>query len=237
MKAELLVRSKFMVSREFGTADIPREPLVTIENVTKPSEEEEMTKGWWLLTFAESWAKPLKINTTHQQALILLFGNETDAWKGKRIGLHAVVGTFFGRRQTAVRIKGSPDLKEPRSFSVRKFGGGNDVYNLVPMAAPGAARTSTPPAPFVPDGLVHCKQSPSNGMQIAQLTHLELAAVGALLDEQIAKAKPGATWLPNAQTHRAEIAAEEQRRADIERQMQAGAPPTAPAEPGEDAPF
>lgn len=234
MNALLLVRSKFMVSHEFGSGDIPREPLVTIAAVTTPAERDETTKDWWLITFAEPWAKPLKVNRTHQQALILMFGTETDGWRGKRIGLRAVAGTFFGRRQTAVRIKGSPDIAAPCSFSVRKFGGGTDTYDLVPMAAPGAKSAATPP-PFVPDGTVRIGQK--KGTQIAQLTHEELAAAISLGREQLAKAPATLVWVPNAKAHLAELEADQQRRGKLEEQMASGAPPTDPASSADPIPF
>ncbi len=223
MKADLLVRSKWMVSREFGTDDIPREPLVTITGVKKPDEKEELTRNWWLLTFKEPFAKPLKIITTHQQALILMFGGETDNWIGKRIKVAAIVGVYFKKRQTAVRILGSPDIKEAKSFSVRSFGGGSDVYNLVPTVEASSAKpNATPPAPFVSDGTVRI--GPKKGTQIAQLTHDELAAAVTLGTEQLAKAKPGATWIPNAQAHVEELKADVQRRAKLEEEMSGGAP-------------
>lgn len=236
MDARLLVRSKFMVSHEFGTADIPREPLVTIADVKKPDEQEEMTKDWWLVHFAEPWAKPLKINRTHQQALILMFGADTEGWKGKRIGLHAIAGTFFGKRSTAVRIKGSPDIAAPQSFTVRKFGGGKDVYNLIVMPAPnGKPVTSSAPAPFVPDGKIRI--GPKKGTEIIHLTYDELLAGIALGKDQIAKAKPGAAWVPNAQAHVDELLSDQARRDDIEKRIASGQPPAGKPTTDEDAPF
>lgn len=149
MDARLLVSSKFMVSETFGLGDVPKEPLVTIAKVAL--EEQEGDKGkerWGLLYFKEPWARPLKVNRTHQRALIEMFGPETDQWLGKRIGLYAMAGTFFGKRQTAVRIRGSPDLKAPVSFQVKKFGGGKDTYDLVPMGV-GKPAKEPPPDPSV----------------------------------------------------------------------------------------
>ncbi len=234
MDARLLVRSKFMVSHEFGSGDIPREPLVTISRVTKPEETDETTKDWWLVFFAEPWAKPLKVNRTHQQALILMFGAETNDWAGKRIGLYALAGTFFGRRQTAVRIKGSPDLKAPCSFAVRKFGGGTDNYNLVVMAtqvpnnAASYAKKVYPPTGTVDFG-------PKKGTQIPQLTHDELEAAIALGTKNTREAKPGAGWVPKTLANLEELLADQKRRARLEQQMDASPPQT--SEPDTDAPF
>lgn len=226
MDAHLLVRSKFMVSREFGTLEIPKEPLVTIETVTKPSEEEEATKGWWLLTFREPWAKPLKIITTHQQALILMFGEDTNTWTGKRIGLFAMVGVFFKKRQTAVRIKGSPDIKEPCSFSVRKWGGGRDTYSLVPMPDPaksaGGRASKSEPTPLV-HGIVWWGRS--KGMQVAQLSPVELAAQVAQYDGWLKTVAPNTPGIESTMVNLDELRAEEKRREEIDRAIESGSPP------------
>ncbi len=231
MDARLLVRSKFMVSHEFGSGDIPKEPLVTIADVIKPSEQDETTKDWWLITFREPWAKPLKVNRTHQQALILMFGGTTEGWRDKRIGLYPLAGTFFGRRQTAVRIKGSPDIKAPASFQVRKFGGGKDTYNLEVMPSPGAtAPRPTPngktkkPTPYV-SGVVWW--GPVMGMQIAVLAHAELNTAIAHYERWLSDAPPSATGRAHTQTNLDELRAELVRRNDIEKLLDANAPPDA----------
>jgi hypothetical protein len=146
MDARLLVSSKYMVSESFGLGDVPREPIVTISKVELALEEGDRGKEkCGLLYFAEDWAKPLKINRTHQKALLTMFNPpsdyETDRWLKKRIALRAVAGIYFGKRQTAVRIFGSSDIVSPVSFSVQKFGGGSDVYELKPI---GAAKPLTP---------------------------------------------------------------------------------------------
>ncbi len=232
MKPELLVRSKFMVSREFGTGDIPKEPLVTIAGVKKPEEKEALTQDWWLLSFKEPWAKPLKIITTHQQALMLMFGaDDTDPWIGKRIGLRAVVGFFYNRRQTAVRIKGSPDIKAPCSFSVRKFGGGSDNYDMVVMPDPNGPRQPAAPKVYPPTGTVDF--GTKKGTQIVQLTPEELAEAIALGTKNIIEAKPGAGWVAKTQANLNELLEDQRRRAALEQQIDG--PPTEPQ--AEDAPF
>jgi hypothetical protein len=136
VNAHELVESKWLVAEEFGLNGIPREPRVTIKDVRKQKVGKE---NWGVLHFAEEWAKPLKINTTSKRALILMFGEETTAWHGKRLDLFAKPGNYPKGKKVAVRIKGSPDIAHALSFSVQAFGGGEDVYDLMPSGAPKAA--------------------------------------------------------------------------------------------------
>lgn len=244
MEADLLVRSKWMVSREFGTEDIPKEPLVTIASVIKPDAKEEKTrtKNRGVLTFKESFAKPLEMNATHLAAMKLMFGNETNNWIDKQIKVGAIVGVYFKKRQTAVRILGSPQLKEAKSFSVRSFGGGSDVYNLAPISEGGTTPVNgkSAPTPFVPDGTLKFKIGKLQGTQLAVLARAELEEAISFGRDWLAKVKPGANGIPATLGHVAEIEAEQARRARLEEQMASGAPPpgATTAEPGsDDAPF
>ncbi len=192
MNALLLVDSKFMVSERFGVGDVPKEPVVTI--VDTKLEVQEGDKGkekWGILYFAEPWAKPLKVNRTHQKALILMFGEETQAWNGKRIGLYAMRGTFFGKQSTAVRIKGSPDIKAPLSFTVKKFGGGKDTYDLKPMGA--TAKESGP--------ILTVNFGKAQGWKDKPIADFDSATLDQILKEGTAmcEATPGEKWVAGVQ--------------------------------------
>jgi len=130
MDARLLKNSAFMSSDEFGIRGVPREPLVTIRDVNADHGDAH----WPVLLFVEPWAKPLKVNATHLKAMRLMFGDETDRWKGKQIGLYRVEGVWFGERGTAVRIRGAVGLAGVRSFTVKSFNG-KDQYALAPLEA------------------------------------------------------------------------------------------------------
>ncbi len=149
MDAELLTESKWMVAREFGFDGIAKEPTATIASVgrekQKPIAKGKRGEVWGIVHFVEQWAKPYKFNGTNKRALITMFGSETDRWIGKRITFYAKPGVYFGEQGVAVRIKGSPDLTEAKSFSVKRFGGGDDVYNLVPTGGSRAGAPTTPP--------------------------------------------------------------------------------------------
>lgn len=143
MNPNELVESKWMVAEEFGLNGIPREPCVTIKDVRK--QKIGSKESWGVLIFAEEWAKPLKVNTTSKRALMLMFSEtDTNLWLGKRINLYPRPGHYPKGKKLAVRIKGSPDIKAPISFSVQAFGGGEDVYNLLPTGGAKAAAPATP---------------------------------------------------------------------------------------------
>lgn len=126
-----LIESKYMVAEDFGRNGIPDEPRVTIKRV-----EEKDGRGWALLHFKEKWAKPLKVNATHRRALSIMFSaDDWREWYDKQIDLRVVRGNFPNGKTTAVRIKGSPSLKQTYSFEVQKFGGGKDSYTLIPTGA------------------------------------------------------------------------------------------------------
>lgn len=228
MDARLLVSSKYMVSESFGLGDVPKEPVVTIASVSLADEEGDKGKErWGLLHFKEPWAKPLKINRTHQRALLLMFNPEGDydtgRWVGKRIGLRAIWGVYFGKRQTAVRIAGSPDISKPVSFQVKKFGGGKDTYTLVPLGAqlgPGYVRFA--------------KKDGFYGRLIAELTDEQLeqlakTAEAALADPKSSKEK----WFADVGANLKEIRAVLEQRAKARQP----APPAEVPPQEEEAPF
>lgn len=123
-----LIESKYMVAEDFGRNGIPDEPRVTIKSV-----EAKDGRGWALLHFKEKWAKPLKVNATHRRALSIMFSaDDWREWYDKQIDLRVIRGSFPNGKTTAVRIKGSPLLKQTYAFEVQKFGGGKDSYTLIP---------------------------------------------------------------------------------------------------------
>ncbi|TAK10606.1 MAG: hypothetical protein EPO32_14850 [Anaerolineae bacterium] len=49
--------------------------------------------------------KPLALNSTNCKTIAALYGNETDAWKGKRITLYPTVTQFGGEERECIRIR------------------------------------------------------------------------------------------------------------------------------------
>lgn len=55
--------------------------------------------------------KSLILNKTNAKRLAVLFGPETNEWKGKRIVLYTEEVKAFGKLHNAIRIKGTSDDK------------------------------------------------------------------------------------------------------------------------------
>lgn len=138
-----LVDRDYLCAEDFGFDGIPEEPRFTISHV----EIQITGRKWKLLHFKEQNSKPLKLISTHVQALSLMFdGDDYRKWSGKRVDLHKVRGNFRNGKRTAVRIRGSPDITRAISFQMQQFGSRNmDSYTLHPTGAadklgPGVVR-------------------------------------------------------------------------------------------------
>jgi len=81
---------------------------LTLDRVEKVPELEYLNgqkdQDVILAYFAET-EKPLKLCVTNIRSIIQITGTSTvKKWQGVKIGLHAVEGVFFGKKQLAVRI-------------------------------------------------------------------------------------------------------------------------------------
>jgi hypothetical protein len=83
---------------------------VEIESMPdKKGKNGEKKKG--ILSFRERELQ-LVLNKTNGECLRGMFGRKTGAWVGKRVTLYPKMVDAFGSQELAIRILGSPDLKE-----------------------------------------------------------------------------------------------------------------------------
>lgn len=239
MHFKLLNPSKYLQATDFEAPDwkLGREPTLTIRQVVLEvmegeKKDEKKVKGMILLAeVPKGWV----MNVTNAKCMAAMWGDETNAWVGKRITLMSEKVYAFGEWVPGIRIKGSPDLAEAKSVTI-KLRKKTEVVNLVKTgtapAANGNGHTNgkTARPPFIPDATV--KIGPRKGTQIVQLTHDELTAAITASKDAAAKAKPGVAWLPDVLAHQAELEADQQRRSQLEQAIDAGPPPGAT----EDAP-
>lgn len=99
-----------------------------------------------VLSFKER-DKQLVANKLNCTALMLMFGRNTKDWRGKRVSFYPEKGNWFGKRQEAIRVYGSPDIaadidataqlgQEVQEFHLKRVVFGKKVTAPVPPPAP-----------------------------------------------------------------------------------------------------
>lgn len=123
MEAALLIPSRFIKGETFGEREITLTIAdVSLEELEKDDGSKEL-KG--VVYFAEKSKRPPHqplqwlLNVTTAKSLIAMFGNETDAWKGKRVTLYAPMVKAFGKTAPAIRVLGSPDISRDVRFTMK----------------------------------------------------------------------------------------------------------------------
>lgn len=59
------------------------------------------------------------LNRTNAECIKELWGRETDNWIGKRITLHAMNVRVGPKMEPGIRVLGSPELTEPKTFQLK----------------------------------------------------------------------------------------------------------------------
>lgn len=133
---------------------VGKEPTLTIEKVTlekveslKAGEGDDGGKmrDRIVVYFREArGGRGLLLNRTNAECIKELWGRETDAWLGKRVTLHTQTVRVGPKMEPGIRVKGSPELTEPRTFELRLPRKKPIRTTLVPTATKRAA--DAPPA-------------------------------------------------------------------------------------------
>jgi len=109
---------------------VGKEPTLTIGNVTleqveslKPAGDEGSngkTKDRVIVYFKESKGdRGWLLNRTNAECIKELWGRETNDWLGHRITLFVQQVRVGPKMEPGIRIKGSPELTEPRTFELK----------------------------------------------------------------------------------------------------------------------
>lgn len=80
------------------------------------------------------------LNRTNAECLKEMWGRETDAWIGKRVTLYSMMVRVGPKMEPGIRVKGSPDLKEPVTFQLKLPRKKPVPMTLVPTARADDAR-------------------------------------------------------------------------------------------------
>lgn len=117
MDAALLHPSRFLKSAEFAGKDVTY-TIASIQLEELESEDgKSKTKG--VVGFRET-KKLLVINRTNSDCIKGMFGRETDNWIGKRVTFFPApfFDNFTKEHTTAIRVRGSPDIKEATTVTI-----------------------------------------------------------------------------------------------------------------------
>lgn len=108
---------------------VGKEPTLTIERVTlerveslQPTGDEGggKTRDRIVIYFKEArGGRGWLLNRTNAECIKELWGRETDAWLGKRVTLYTQQVRVGPKMEPGIRVKGSPELQEPREFDLR----------------------------------------------------------------------------------------------------------------------
>lgn len=135
----------------YSAADFTGEPTVEIVDVKLEDVEDEKNKvkrkGSITLKGID---KPWLCNVTNTKCLVAMFGDETDAWRGKRVTLVPERVMSFGEWVLGVRIKGSPDIAAPVNVSIRLRKKKTQVLTMQKTGETEARPSPPKPAPKTP---------------------------------------------------------------------------------------
>lgn len=140
---------------------IGKEPTLTIERVTlekvesmKANDDEGggKMKDRWVVYFKESrGGRGWLLNRTNAECIRELWGREVDGWLGHKVTLHTQTVRVGPKMEPGIRVKGSPELSEPRTFDLRLPRKKPIKTTLVPTARKAAAAAAADTGPTFGD--------------------------------------------------------------------------------------
>lgn len=109
---------KMFPGRFIKAGDFNGKPWTTPKIKTVNLEKLEGNKGAQIkgIVWFDGYEKGWVINRTNAECLRAMWGRDTDAWVGHRVTLHPIV---WQGEELAIRVKGSPDLKESMSVEIK----------------------------------------------------------------------------------------------------------------------
>jgi hypothetical protein len=90
-------------SRWLRASDVTKPILTTIKNVVVEEVGESEEKP--VLYFQDPSHKPLILNRTNGQTIGLLYGDDTELWRGKPLVLFCTKVQFQGKMVDAIRVR------------------------------------------------------------------------------------------------------------------------------------
>jgi len=136
----LLFPSKYLSPADLGGKEVTVK-IATIrlgaidgtEEVDGKTVEVKKQKG--IMTF-DSIPKEYVMTKAIGHALSMMFGDDASSWKGHAFTFYAPRERWFGSDEPRLRVRGSPEIKEPMTKTV-KLGRKPYRIDLVPTGAKG----------------------------------------------------------------------------------------------------
>lgn len=110
---------KLFPGRFIKSADLDRKDVTLQIKAIRSEDIDGKPKA--ILSF-QGTKKEMVMNRTNAEAIKLMFGRETDNWIGKRITIYpeTIPDPFNGGTTTAIRVRGSPDIKAAETATVQR---------------------------------------------------------------------------------------------------------------------
>ncbi len=125
--------------------------IAGVELAELPDEKTggDVTRG--VLSFKER-PKKMVLNRTNAESLVAMFGKQVDGWTGRAVTLYPEKVRYGKEIVDGIRVKGSPELKDPIAFELKLPRKRPITVKLIPTVR-GAA-TPAEQAPAATDGVI-----------------------------------------------------------------------------------
>lgn len=116
MHYRVMFRGEYISASEFGD----KQPTLTIGSVrlVKIDQEDGRQRERGVVTFRET-ERGWVLNRTNSECLAAMFGADTESWIGKRVTLYSTLVKLKGASELGIRIKGSPDISESVTATIK----------------------------------------------------------------------------------------------------------------------
>lgn len=149
---EDLWKGRFVKSAQFKDKDV----TLTLNSLAREELEGDKGKAFKVVAKFSDGRVEMILNRTNGEALRAMFGGDVERWIGKRITFWPApfFDPFEKKWTTAIRVRGSPDISAPVSYTVKMPKKKAEVFTAIPTPDPRKAKAPgakpTPPAAVQP---------------------------------------------------------------------------------------
>jgi len=123
----VITGDEFVSAPEIGS----NTPTMEVSDVRYADMESDGKGGRrTLVVYFKGAKKGWPMNKTNPKLISAMFGNDVSGWIGKRLTLHVVPVKFGSEDTEGIRVKGSPDISQPMTISIKRPKRRPEVYRL-----------------------------------------------------------------------------------------------------------